>query len=455
LENEGKEAEGWLFKYSHLTLLPSLEDNIKCGNSLIGTDFYAQPNLELTDDDRIKVNCFDWEKEFTTIFKNGGFDVVIGNPPYVNMVNIEDEKIRAYLQRKYKTATNKVDLYSLFTERCVSLLKKNGIQGYIFSNSWLGTQSFIAFREMLVKETKVMQLVKLPPKVFQDATVTTVILIFQKEKANIDHHISLKYYSNNKFENYDHTLGYKYILGTANHAFGFNQSIPIKIKSEKLVNLVEFSLGIKTSDDKYFIADIQKNKEYYPLLRGKDVSKYFYSYQGKYIWYRPDLMAKRIGARPRVLANFLVPKIIIKDVATSITATIDTNNFLVTDTLNVIYHVEKYDMKFILALLNSKLINVWFKANFEAGLHIKSNQLGEIPIPALDLSVKTDKSKHDNLVSLVDKMLELKQKEAAEPNQQLKTMIARQIEGVDKAIDTAVYKLYNLTEDEVKVVEGG
>jgi hypothetical protein len=72
----------------------------------------------------------------------------------------------------------------------------------------------------------------------------------------------------------------------------------------------------------------------------------------------------------------------------------------------------------------------------------------------LDFSIKAEKAKHDNLVSLVDKMLELRQKEATEKNQQLKTMITRQIEGVDKAIDKEVYLLYNLTEDEIKRVEG-
>jgi type II restriction/modification system DNA methylase subunit YeeA len=77
-----------------------------------------------------------------------------------------------------------------------------------------------------------------------------------------------------------------------------------------------------------------------------------------------------------------------------------------------------------------------------------------MPIPVLDLSQKTDKTKHDNLVSLVNKMLDLKKKEAAELSQHLKTIITRQIDAVDKAIDTAVYKLYNLTEDEIKVVEG-
>jgi len=84
---------------------------------------------------------------------------------------------------------------------------------------------------------------------------------------------------------------------------------------------------------------------------------------------------------------------------------------------------------------------------------IKLAKLVKLPVPMLDVSVKSDKTKHDNLVSLVDKMLELKQKESTENNQQLKMMISRQIEGIDKAIDLAVYELYNLTEDEIKVVE--
>ena len=118
------------------------------------------------------------------------------------------------------------------------------------------------------------------------------------------------------------------------------------------------------------------------------------------------------------------------------------------------------DLKYLLGFLNSKAINFYHKYKY---LDITKNTFQKIliqnckrfPIPVLDLSKKADKTKHDNLVSLVDKMLELKKQEAAEQNQQLKTMISRQIDGIDKAIDLAVYGLYDLTEDEIKVVEGG
>jgi hypothetical protein len=118
----------------------------------------------------------------------------------------------------------------------------------------------------------------------------------------------------------------------------------------------------------------------------------------------------------------------------------------------------KYDIKYVLALLNSKYLNyIYLETVKEGGRvfpQVKMGKVRVLPFRRIDFSKKNEKAKHDSLISLVDKMLELKQKEAAEPNQQLKTMISRQIEGVEKAIDTAVYGLYDLSENEIKVVEG-
>jgi hypothetical protein len=109
-------------------------------------------------------------------------------------------------------------------------------------------------------------------------------------------------------------------------------------------------------------------------------------------------------------------------------------------------------LKYLLALLNSKLFAYRYKSiakqTGSGVFEYLPNSLGKFPIP------KAVKKTQDKISALVDKMLELKKKEADEPNQQLKTMISRQIDSVDKAIDTAVYQLYNLTDDEVKVVEG-
>jgi hypothetical protein len=112
-----------------------------------------------------------------------------------------------------------------------------------------------------------------------------------------------------------------------------------------------------------------------------------------------------------------------------------------------------------LGVINSKAVSFWFNKTFDKmqrGIfpQFKVNELKQFPIPSLDLSLKPDKAKHDALVSLVDKMLDLKQKEAAEKSEHLKTVITRQIDVVDKALDTAVYELFNLTADEIRIVEG-
>jgi methylase of polypeptide subunit release factors len=110
-----------------MTLFLSLEENIKCGNSLVGMDFYAQPNLNLTDDNRIKVNCFDWEKEFTAIFKTGGFDVIIGNPPYFNIQILGAKSETAqYIQKKYADIwQDKSDILFYFPSKALRLSKSN------------------------------------------------------------------------------------------------------------------------------------------------------------------------------------------------------------------------------------------------------------------------------------------------------------------------------------------
>jgi hypothetical protein len=131
----------------------------------------------------------------------------------------------------------------------------------------------------------------------------------------------------------------------------------------------------------------------------------------------------------------------------------ETDNYIGLTNTTVIFGTnDDYSLKYLLALLNSKLFAYRFKSMAKqtgSGVfEYLPNNIGKFPIP------KAGKNTQDTISELVDKILELKKKESAEPNQQLKTMISRQIDSVDKAIDTAVYQLYNLTDDEIKAVEG-
>ena len=243
----------------------------------------------------------------------------------------------------------------------------------------------------------------------------------------------------------------------------------------------------------------------YPILRGRNISKYYFEAPTEWIWYKPELITQKIGGRPRILENFLHTKIYIQDIAKSINACYCDKPFLANDTLNLIYEVKSpYHFKTILALLNSKLINDWFNSEYQEGLHIKVNQLQTIPIPIMseteqqpfivladkmltlnsDLQTKRQrflKRLSDNLciikiTGILEHFDELEFKQfVAELKKQKITLslkqqdeweeyfneykaeccnIVNQINTTDREIDGMVYELYGLTKEEVKIIEG-
>jgi type I restriction-modification system DNA methylase subunit/REP element-mobilizing transposase RayT len=489
----------------------------KYGCAKIDTDEYLHNAIEYVKNNRNKhglpllenigiVPTVSVEEAFRPEY-DGGFDVVIGNPPYVNMANILNEKERKYYQNNYSTVKNKCDLYSIFTEKAKSLLKTNGLLGFIFPNSWMGTESFSKFREFLSKEVVVYQLVELPPGVFEDAIVTTVLCFYQNTIPQSINIVEIYGCVNKEFVKKDFVLSYEQILKNPNISFAFEKTISLeKVVSKKLSEIASFSLGIKTSDDARFVFDKPIDDTCYKFIRGRNISRWSHPYNNEWLWYQPTLICEKPGGRPRVLENFLVDKkIVIQDIATQITATFDNEKYLCNDTLNIIYSLDSgYSYEYILCLLNSTLINVWFKKIFPAGLHIKTNQLEQIPIPTIDIESQQP------FIALADTMLslnaDLQQKRSrflrrlqenfdgvkitgtletfdtlqfADFVKELKKQkikltlpqqdewedyfgqyksecnrISEEIAETDKKIDSLVYELYGLTKEEIKVVEG-
>ncbi|MCR4665133.1 MAG: N-6 DNA methylase [Paludibacteraceae bacterium] len=333
-----------------------------------------------------------------------GFDIVIGNPPYVNMVNILDENQRKYYQKNYKTVKNKSDLYSIFTEKSAQLLKPNGKFGFIFSNSWMGTESFSTFREFLAHDVKVTKLVELPPGVFSDATVTTVLCFYENTKPKETDIIEIETYKDGQFIPKGFFLPYKQVLENPNTSFSFEKTIELnKVPTIELGDIVSFSLGIKTSDDKRFVFEEKKDDDCHLFLRGRNIKRWNTPENNEWLWYKPELICEKPGGRPRIFENFVVDKkIVIQDIAAEIIATLDCNKYLCNDTLNIIFDIDrKYDFEYILVLLNSKLVNTWFKKVYPAGLHIKTNQLETIPIPVISAADQQPFIDHaDRMLSL-------------------------------------------------------
>ena len=420
----------WLKKYFSLTdhkekahYRELINSSVKSYINQQGIGPTAEAKLDKLDPSANQ-DFFLWHTWFKDIFDNGGFDIVIGNPPYINIANLTDDYARMFYQRNYKTVKNKCDLYSIFTERAYGLLRTRGLCSFIFSNSWLGTDSFSLFRKFLVSETTVIRLVDLPDKVFENATVKTCIILFSKGTV---------------FYKMDHSLTYKNIKRYDNYPFSFEQGIDLsKVEVVALGDIAEFSLGIKTSNDKKFISNSPFPEDSYRLIRGRNIQRYNTPLSQEWIWYRPDLFMEKVGAGPRKLENFLVKqKILIQDIAQEICATIDSNMYLCNDTINLIFSIDdKFKFEYILGLLNSKPVRFWHKKIFPEGLHIKIYQLKEIPIPVVSFE------KQDTVVGLVNQIL-LKKKS----NPSADTSF------LEYEIDKLVYQLYNLTPEEIAIIE--
>lgn len=190
MEGETTASINTQMTFFHERVLPSLENNIKCGNSLIDLDFY---DTEFDFGEEKKIKPFNWEQQFPEVFSSSlrgtkqspntssGFDAVIGNPPYVRQEMFSN--IKPYLQKKYKVFHGVADLYSYFFERGIDLLNKNGLFGIIVANKWMRANYGKPLRKWF-KQQQILQIVDfgdLP--VFQNATTYPCIVISKKAQA--------------------------------------------------------------------------------------------------------------------------------------------------------------------------------------------------------------------------------------------------------------------------------
>jgi hypothetical protein len=183
LEGENEQTISQQLKMFHERALPDLAHNIKCGNSLIGPDFYEGEQLSLMDaDEKLRINAFDWKTEFKEIMDAGGFDAVIGNPPYVRQESLGHE-FKEYVKNYYEVYANTADLYVYFFERSHRLLRRGGSFGMICSNKFLKTAYGVGLRQFLASNTTILQIVdfgELP--VFENASTFPAIFITNNER---------------------------------------------------------------------------------------------------------------------------------------------------------------------------------------------------------------------------------------------------------------------------------
>jgi len=388
---------------------------------------------------KIFENAFEWRFEFPEVLNDDGdfvgFDCVIGNPPYINFANLPETEREYY--NKFELYKNKTDLYAFFVGLGAKIKNDNGFICLIIPHTWVSTTSFLPLRKLLLDQVNLMSIVELDFGVFKDAYVKTVIIQTdnkQKDKIRLlDENFVLKVEIPKETILKDEELKINLTWNPVKH----NIYTKIKTNATKLGEIIHFSRGIKTSNDSRFLFKENKGEDYYKVIRGRNIKAYRIDYDNEYIWYRPDLMKEKAGCLPHTKELFLTPeKIITQRVNSSgqLLATYDNEQFFCLDTTNVSSEIidKNCDLKFIVGVMNSKLINWWFNDEFKNPT-ISGYELHQIPI-------KRNKQTEDEISKLVEITLEINKSQ-----QDIKNQL--------KQIDSLVYELYELTEEEIKIIE--
>jgi hypothetical protein len=230
------------------------------------------------------------------------------------------------------------------------------------------------------------------------------------------------------------------------------RSMPAKLSDYCTINQ-----GLRTGDNERHLSSTKRLKSHKPAVGGKNIGRYFL-HDHFFVQYEPD----KLDA-PRNESIFTSPeKLIVQEIRNitlprRIVAAYDSQQVYCLQSTNVVNRRESVpavpDLKYLLGLLNSALLNWFFRASFPSNNHIASNQLAELPIRNIDTSKPADKACHDNMVNLVERMLDLHKKLAAAKNPNETDRLQREIEATDSQIDQLVYELYGLAEEEIKIVE--
>jgi len=278
LENETQD----LIKNLKNHILPDLSNNIKCGNSLIDTSVLSSQTLSIFDPDNLKhLNPMNWEDAFPEIIKNGGFDVIIGNPPYVKEYTDREPFEYMKLCKAKEYYQGKMDLWYAFACKSIDLLKTGGYHSFIATNNWITSQGASILRNKILNETIIMKFIDFADfKVFQNAFIQTMIYVVKKEKPNKKYKVKYTKILNKNIlltdlvdrlnkdiskEKYINTKDYEWFYATINpnelknNTFTFVsdkiQTILDKIKIKSNYKLIEnfVSTGIDVHQD--FVVD--------------------------------------------------------------------------------------------------------------------------------------------------------------------------------------------------------
>ena len=492
----------------HEALLPPLGGNIKCGNSLVGTDIlYGQ--FEFSAQEERKLRPMDFESAFPQVFgakwsgtdrvkddadgfhvdvgpepqretvdysegkavkeekpkaqvMSGGFDAIVGNPPYVPIEMMKDFERDFYCQR-YPELQRKFDSSVIFILRALQLINSQGRVGFISSLTWQTGENFSELRRAMFTKGGVVTVVNLPFDVFPDAYVDTGIYILAGrpvphfEIYSFPKKTKISALENIPLVRVDSALvqapDYRVILNPA------AQQIMLRSRKAKcfvlLGQITVSTQGLAANRFKRTTNRVADTD--YSFGEQSQVLRYEFSH-GEVTWTcmgefaslkrfyeaEPKVLIRRvINRQDRLVATQFSERMVFKK---------DINPFVVSD--------PQTDVRYLLGILNSRLVS-WLYVGTSA-IATKDDfrqttlaELRNLPIRVLDITIPAQKAQHDRMVQLVEQMLKTKAQVSTAKTESERTYLEDKCAGLDRQIDQLTYELYDLTPEEVALVEQG
>lgn len=540
LEGETEGSLGQQLAFFQERALPDLDTNIKCGNSLIGPDFYEQRGQQLSmfdTEEMYRINAFDWKAEFPEIISKGGFNAVIGNPPYIRIQALKEwapKEVEFYKQAYISASKGNYDIYVVFVEKGLQMLNKDGLLGYILPHKFFNAKYGEPLRRLIAEGKHLSKTVHFgDQQIFKGATTYTCLLFLQNEPGEffhfdkvtdlvnwrisgevIDGDIKITSVSQKEWNFFvgkqanilDKLNDMKPKLGDISHLFVGLQTDKDSVfildemrvdgsrvlcqsketgrqhwfENIHLKQLLKGSLNIR----RYHLADLSKRLIFpYETINGRSVLiedddyKQQFPLTWKYLLENKERLSRRNKGRmgkewygyvyKKNHTRFGNPKILVPSLAIGSCFAIDYDGdyFFVGSGggggggYGIILKDKQITKEYVLGILNSSLISMYLKAistPFRGGYIALNRQYIELlPIRSIHHNNPSDVEKHDKMVALVESMLEMHKQLATVNTPTEKQMLQRQIETTDKQIDALVYELYELTEEEIRIVEEG
>ncbi len=485
LEDQNKDVVEQQQKLFHERVLPDLSDNVKNGNTIIETD-YITVNTSIDELDKIKP--FNYADEFPEVFENGGFDVIVTNPPYVRKELISENE-KKYFSKHYQVYDGNADYYVYFYEKAFNILKDNGYFGLICSNKFTRARYGEKLREYILNYKLMVYDDYTGKSVFKDASVDPAVLIMNKSDG-INNAILID-------------KEFKLPQSSFSSDVWIFESPEVFNLKEKLLNMgnrlgdlnVEINSGAKTGYNKAFIIDKKVRKQLIdedensadlimPLLKGRDIKPNNIQFKDNYLLYitwdckindfpaiknylskfKPKLSNRSEVKKGRykwyclsrynskAIDNFYAPKIVWAEISQEPAFSVDLNQYMVLNTGYILNSFdEDYPIYYLVALLNSNVTNWIFRrisSILATSLRFTNQYVSNIPI------VDTDDTTKEKIIQLSKRLIEYTEAfNSSDSTPSQKKILNRQIGVTEEEINKIIYKIYALSDEEIAIIE--